>query len=301
MNTQVNLYTTSDIGNFLDLLFFEYSKSKDKKLLPKIIKLSSLLSSKIRRSLPIGFDLSDDDFDKETSLTLISRFIIGRNVTPSKDSMYKIITQKNSKFRPVVSHLSDVSLPIYNDFKIDSVLLLDDSINECISDLPQSLKILLLYFLFNPGNVRVYISKEPNSITKILVLVRLFKLRRLIMDNESNLEKVSFPTNNISKVYILSALYKFDPSLLVMILLMEDLTKFFQFISLFENKSINVPKISDVYSLFEECKLLMSNFEDDSLSIRDRESLALLSTDCNNISDLSADSKLNPYLEVFFE
>jgi hypothetical protein len=121
------------------------------------------------------------------------------------------------------------------------------------------------------------------------------------MDNESNLEKVSFPTNNISKVYILSALYKFDPSLLVMILLMEDLTKFFQFISLFENKSINVPKISDVYSLFEECKLLMSNFEDDSLSIRDRESLALLSTDCNNISDLSADSKLNPYLEVFFE
>lgn len=166
-------------------------------------------------------------------------------------------------------------------------LLFEEHLEQTLSVLPLALKGGFAYLLHYPKEFERIRALYKTSALFYLVAAKLFKTRR-----EFFLSQYDFkvPNTKTAQALLLAALYNLSPILMVMVLLTEDLSKFFQLCLLFGGKKVEIPTLTtavgtvvgstelgktldDGKSLTDDQKELLASF---CIDKKQGESLALI-------------------------
>lgn len=120
-------------------------------------------------------------------------------------------------------------------------LLFEEHLEQTLSVLPLALKGGFAYLLHYPEEFERIRMLYRTSALFYLVAAKLYKTRR-----EFFLSQYDFkvPNTKTAQALLLAALYNLSPILMVMVLLTEDLSKFFQLCLLFGGKKVEIPTLS---------------------------------------------------------
>lgn len=119
----------------------------------------------------------------------------------------------------------------------------------------------------------------------------------MIYKVDSGIDRV--PNSLLGRNLMLSSLYKLNPMVVVLMILLKDSSKVQQFLTMYGGQTVEIPTLEQVTSQINKAGVLAEKLENDDLSIRDREALAVMATQVEDVSQIDADVQLTPILEQF--
>lgn len=284
----------------LDLISL-YSTNKSKEVLHNLIKSVILIVPKIRTTVLRLTNKPYEEFDDDISLDFIQFVISNRDIG---DPVFKIRSLINYRLDKAKRVKNKQSLNLLNtneeknfyNYTFKDRFKLEDTINKTLYGLSDSLKISIIYYVKYPELLLKYTS-STNDINKYIIVCKTFEILRTLMKNESTIN-ISFSSNRIADLLRLSGIYNLSPACFVLLNLLGDFRKFIQFIMLFENTSIHIPKLSDLSDVISTSNEISDKFNDGNLSIKDRENLSTLVTNVK-LEDIDTNTELSPFINEF--
>lgn len=295
-----NFSPTSKSAVEFDELVEKFRKTKDENLLEQIYLQAREIASTQREAFP-ELDL-DKYFDREIALEFIS-CLVSDNIktTPARKA-------KSLAFNHIFSEIEDSGTRYMNGFDFYSYtkkpgerLCLEDDLLSIIGTFPTRLKSSVIYLLYYPERLPLFKDFGIPLIDVIVIILALYKLKKIMKETPNLKFSFNLPTTQISRLLMVSALYKLSPQILVLMMLFKDLNSLLQFCVLFEEESFTIPKLDTVIQVIKKSSELAERLEDEEIAIKDRESLAYLATEANGIEEINPDTELNPVLTTFFE
>jgi len=120
-------------------------------------------------------------------------------------------------------------------------LLFEEHLEQTLSVLPLASKGSFIYLLHYPEEFERIRALYKTSVLFYLVAAKLYKTRREFFLSQYDFK---MPNTKTAQALLLAALYNLSPILMVMVLLTEDLSKFFQLCLLFGGTKVEIPSLS---------------------------------------------------------
>lgn len=276
-----------------------YLENKDKELIPTIYSIAVEEVGKwMKYQKKVRYNEFPDGFATEVALEFIVRLYEDR-ITNTPLSVILSIARSfvgkyvYTKFSDDVKGWRVVSPDVEED------LLTSEFITKQLEDLSQEVKAKVIYLLVYPEEFQRVRNLQSNT-EFYLGMIRMYKIKGKFSVNKYNFPIL--PQTQISKILLLSALYKQSPALMIMFLLMGDTQKFLQFCSLFGGSSFQVPESGDLTKIISNVSSLVSELEKKDLSeVLDSDTLMLLCMEGKNINTKVNVGKLTPVVELYIE
>ena len=295
-------YINKEKSEEFDTAVFEFVNSADPQLLPCIIKLGMVIVEKVRKYYR---DLRlDESFDKDMVLEYLHSTLGGRDKTSPTKNLRNIAY---SRIKSLLEESDTPHLESYDShvYLVNPVsrLIFQDALKEVMKDLPLRIKAGIIYLLFFPDNEYILRNITESRIDLFIILQGIGKLYKMI-DNvkpEEQTFQFKLPDTQISRLLLVSSLYKISPAVLVLLMQGRNLTSLLQFCALFGGQTVSVPTVAEFQRSIQQSSELASRLEEGELTIGDREALTYLASDLDDIEDIEDDMPLNPVLSSFFE
>ena len=183
----------------------------------------------------------------------------------------------------------------------DYPLIVEDIIKTILRGVPNGVKSAIMYVLSFPERLKGVLSLYSPP-EKYLIIRGLFKLKNKlnISSKQDGSLDLNLPTTQITRLLLLSVLYKVSPLALVVLMESKSLDSLYKLCMLFEGQELRVPTVAELTDVLNSASKLTRDFEE-SESVETKESLAYLATDIENIEELTVDTELNPLLSNYFE
>lgn len=241
------------------------------------------------------------DFDQDVSLEYLGMALSDRNIVDPHYKIKGIIAKRFSQHNKSTSYNTpgvDNRVDTSTLFAIDNKLLVNDIVSSELEQLPSRICALILFYTANIHLLKNFIAHYPSSLEKYAVVIKVYSIRKKIMNESDRDFDITFSKNKISNLLLLSGLFNENPQMFVLLTLLGDFKKFLTFISLFENSAIKVPKIADINTIFSKSSAVSNSFGEDDLSVRDKKTLLSLVTDVK-LEDVTPDTKMNKFLDEY--
>lgn len=286
----------SSLSDSLDLFISSSSRSYLLKNLEAVYYIALTYSSLSLKA--IGYK-GESSIYQDCSLEYINRILQKREVTPSGKVLNSIINYTKSKAHNTTEEIS--SNHGSYELSFDEVLLLRSVIKESTKSLPLGIKFLVFYFLRNPELLPSYL-KGKISIKKTVVAEKIFTLRgEIAMQEESDLKMLKIPNDRLSRLLVLSSIYKLSPIVFVLFTLTKSIPKVIQFLELF-SKELKLPTSTEFKNSLQVTTNLIAKYEKgEVLNVEEMEYLSCMLTDISSIEELTDSSSFSPVLGGYIE
>lgn len=296
-----NYSPTSDHALKFNKLVEEFKATKNKTLVQEIFMMAQEIAKTQREAFP---DLKkDESFDVEMALNFIDKCLIQDMYAPSaarkmKGLAYKALRKEIDESGMI--YISGIDLFSYS-CDPGGRLRIEEHLAEAFEGVPLRIRSAVLYLLYFPERFSTFKDFCPSLSDRITIVRVLYKLKSA-MNSTRNLQfDFQLPTTQISRLLLVSALYKKSPLILVLMLLFKDITPLLQFCTLFEGETVEIPQLDEILKEISRVSNLTTRLEDKDIAVRDRESLAYLATELDGLKELDEEATLNPVLSTFFE
>ena len=295
-------YINKEKSEEFDLAVATFIDTANPELLPHLIKLGMDIVEKVRKYYR---DLYlDEMFDKDMVLEYLYNTLGGRDKTNPTRNLRNIAYAriKNLIEESDTPHMESYDSHVYV-VNPASRLMFQDALKEVLKDLPLRIKSGIMYLLFFPDNEYILKTVMESKIDLFITLQGIRKLQKMV--DTGNTEEHSFqfklPDTQISRLLLVSSLYKISPAVLVLLMQGRNLTSLLQFCTLFGGQTVTVPTVAEFKRSIQQSSELAARLEEGELTIGDREALAYLASDLESIEDVDEDMPMNPVLSSFFE
>lgn len=295
------LTSTYDEGQLLDILtnvFLEFRQSKDKTLINKLYKVVKLLLYIYKAEFKSYSKFLEPSVIDDCAIDFLSKLLTGKPVQPVPNTLKKILNYRidEAKYTPS-NYILDHNQVAIDLSDIDEQLLLEEKINDVLEGLDDEAKYCVLYYVNNLEEFVNSIGVLKPSPWRTLVILKVYEVHRTIYKVDSGIDRV--PNSLLGRNLMLSALYKQNPLIVVLMILLKDSSKLQQFLTLYGGTTVEIPTLEQVTSQINKAGVIAEKLENDDLSVRDREALALMSTLCDDVSQIDANVQLTPVLQQF--
>jgi hypothetical protein len=292
---------SSDIAQKFNDVVIEFLETHDPQLGETVLTLAEELTREVRINYP---DLEiDPSFDREVVLDSVQAILSEtRTTTPAR-----IVV--NTAYTKVKEHIHQAQEPKFDSFDafsysvdVPSKLLLEEKLHDLFEEIPLRIRAAILYLLYVPEHLNRFekICSFAEYVFLIRTMFRLKDQQSLKISMDSALD-FTLPTTQIARLLLVSSLYKLSPAILVLLFLLKDVNLLYQFCLLFGEKTVTIPSLETFAQTIQKSAQLASKLESQGISIGDRESLALLATELDDIQAVDSNAVLNPVLSAFFE
>lgn len=249
----------------LHILVQEYSKKKDQELLCDILSTVQNEAHKWLSSKGGSNKINSEEFTSEVSVEFIKRLENG-DVDPQKP--HSVI--KNICFGVISTNNPNNKIQQNRNKKVNSTensLLQKANISKLIKNCSTRQKVLILYYLYYvPINkiikIKHLLSKEDYTV----ITEKVTSFEKSLFSNDFG----SFlPSTITGSALFLFLLFKENPSLGTLFVLVKDLRKLIQFIVLNQGTTIEIPKITKVLHSFSSIGDSVKQIENNDTKIKD--------------------------------
>jgi hypothetical protein len=185
-----------------------------------------------------------------------------------------------------------------------SRLIMQESLEEVLQDLPLRIQASVLYLVYFPNKTSYFRYIQNSTLDYFIILQGIEKLQKMV-NNIPNEEVASFyfklPETQIARLLLISSLYKISPATLVLLMQEKNLNSLLQFCTLFGGQSVAIPTVAELKHTIQQASDLSTRLEEDRITIGDQEALAYLASDLDEVTDYNDEIPLNPVLSAFFE
>ncbi|QIG71695.1 hypothetical protein EVB94_224 [Rhizobium phage RHph_TM40] len=278
-----------------------YRQTKSSTDLKNLLDTTILLVKSVRIIILNLRNVSNEDFDQDVCLDFISMILTGRDI---QNPTYKIksIIEFRIRNNSRTYRLDDGDMDVLEDMEssdyVDNRLLIDEIIRRETEGLPDRVVVQILYYVSNPAYIKNYIKMAPECPEKYVIVLKTYYIRRKIMDDKSKELNITVSKDRVANLLLMSGLYNTSPPAFVLLSLMKDFKNLLQFLVLFEGQSIKIPTIEQINHIFSDSSHVSTAFENDTLTINNKEMLASLVTD-TDLSQIDADTKLNRFIDEY--
>lgn len=285
-----------------DQVVWDFMKSHDSNLLPRILETGMEIVSKVRRYY---IDLYFSDFfDKDMVIEyLYNNLGDWDKNTPTRNLRNIAYTRVKQMIETSnVPHLETYDAHVYS-VNVTSRIVFQESLNEILSDLPLRIKAAVLYLIYFPEKTSSLKTTPLSTIDFFLTLQCIEKLQKMVesITSEGHTFQFKLPETQISRLLLISSLYKISPATLVLLMQGRNLNSLIQFCTLFGGQTVAVPTVAEFQQTIQQASDLAVRLEENSLSIGDQEALAYLASDLDKVEEYDQNIPLNPVLSAFFE
>lgn len=273
----------------LHIIVQEYSNKKDQELLCDILSMVQEESLKWLRSKRYP-KINPEEFSSEVAIEFVKRLENGE-VKPQKSHSviknicFSVIGITNNCYTRIKG---DRNVKINNT---ENSLLQKANISKLIQNCNTKQKVLILYYLYYvPINKIVKIKHLLSKEDYAVVTDKVTSFEKSLFSDDF----VSFlPSTVTGSALFLSLLFKENPSLGTLFVLVKDLRKLIQFIILNQGTTIEIPKITKVLQSFNSIGDSVKQIEKNKIKVKDISLLKeFLITPTNDVD-------LRPTIEKF--
>lgn len=281
----------------------EYQDTKKEELIQQIFLLAEDIVKNLRA--PFSNLQLDEDFEKDRAIEFIFQYLCEKNYQASAVERIKRLTYDALKEEIGGDTIYASGIDFFSiDCDPGSRLHVENSLKKVLKNLPIRIRSAILYLLYFPERFPLFKYFCSDLLDQIIIINSLYILKNLIQTKNKKTFHFDFqlPTTQISRLLLVSTLYKLSPPLLVLLLLFRDLESLLQFCILFEGETIQLPAVETIVREIKKTSELGVKLEEEDISIRDRESLAYIATESQVLEETGHEEiVLNPILTSFFE
>lgn len=296
--TQTSTYSESDLLNILSALSIDYKKTLNKDLIQKMFKIVKLLLFIYKSEFKSYSKFIEPTIIDDCAIDFLSKLLTGKPVNPVPNTLKKILNYRidEAKYTPS-NYILDPNEIAIDLSSIDDQMLLEEKINDSLEGLDEEAKYAVLYYINNLDEFINSVTLLKPSPWRTLVTTKVYEVHRMIYKVDSGIDRV--PNSLLGRNLMLSSLYKLNPMVVVLMILLKDSSKVQQFLTMYGGQTVEIPTLEQVTSQINKAGVLAEKLENDDLSIRDREALAVMATQVEDVSQIDADVQLTPILEQF--
>lgn len=296
--TQTSTYSESELLNILSSLAIDYKQTMNKDLIQKMFKVVKLLLFIYKSEFKSYSKFIEPTIIDDCAIDFLSKLLTGKPVNPVPNTLKKILNYRidEAKYTPS-NYILDPNEIAIDLSSIDDQMLLEEKINDILEGLDDEAKYAVLYYINNLDEFINSVTLLKPSPWRTLVTTKVYEIHRMIYKVDSGIDRV--PNSLLGRNLMLSSLYKLNPMVVVLMILLKDSSKVQQFLTMYGGQTVEIPTLEQVTSQINKAGVLAEKLENDDLSIRDREALAVMATQVEDVSQIDADVKLTPILEQF--
>jgi len=277
-------------------LSYSFLKSRNEDIIPELFKLTiEKVKVWMRFQKRININELPKDFKEEVALTYISKLY---EKTVNNEPHKVVFSISRNLSRKVISNKFSNSIRINKVIveDIDEKLMMKEYLEKHLKNFSPYTISSLMYLSSFPESLKRMISLNENNPEFYIGLLKFLKIKNKFSNFNINVDSIK---SDISKGLFLSALFKNEPAIAVLFLLLKDIKSFIQFCLLFEGKNIRIPKINDLKDIINKVNSISKNFDSDN-KIND-ENLLLFSVEMNDMAFNENSFSITPVLNIFFK
>lgn len=240
------------------------------------------------------------DFNTITDVSM--EFLVNLRRKAITISPFKSLNNLISNHGKISLTMSDKTAMFSDDsVSMEYMISVKDQLRRSTNDLTSSDRAIVLYeFLYGESN---YEKLLQSNLRKLLIWKSLSTMNANLGIEETKGMEFSIPESHSSKILILEALRNLSDPTMSLFVLLKDPTKFYEFISLYGGKTIDIPTLSDVGEIFSKSSYILEKLESNiDLTVKDRERLSKLAGMMDPVTkDISVPESLEHHLTSTIE
>ena len=296
-----SIINKGDSASF-DSLVKEFVETNNSELLEDILVAGKRVVAPVRYNYA---DLNlDETFDGDMVLEFLQRHFSERTFKSPTRSLRNIADNRIKELieEAEVPSIDSFDAQVYS-MDVNSKLILEESLEELFIDMPLRIRAGILFLIYYPEESANLQTVIPSLVDYFLVLQGIDKLRDMVETVSEEPSKIRFklPDTQVARLLMVSSLYKVSPATLVLLMQSKSLTNVLQFCTLFGGQTVEIPTVAELSRTIQSSSELAARLEDKDLSVSDKDALAYLASDLDDVSEFDEESSLNPVLSTFFE
>jgi hypothetical protein len=285
-----------------DAITEEFLKVKDPELIQEFLNLGMKVVKSVRNFYP---DLVlDETFDKDIILDFTDRIIREKDLVSPSRSLRNIAYNRIQVLieEADTPRIETLDAQVY-EMDASSRLIFEESLQEVLKGLPLRIQAAILYLVYFPEKSNQLYSICPSILDFFLILRGIERLKNMVDISEGSESYFQFklPETQISRLLLVSSMYKLSPASLVLFMQMKSFPNLLQFCSLFGGEQVSIPTVGELQEAIQNSSELANRLEEGKITVGDQEALAFLASDLNGVENYDLDIPLNPVLSAFFE